>query len=139
MNSLAFGKFRLQTGVRIEATQDSMLGNVVTLDTSGNYSSVAQATGHKSYTNVFPSIQAQYRIGSDTVLRAAYGMGIARPNFGDLAPFITDDPTSSVPISAGNPNLKPTHAQNFDLLLENYIKPDGLIQIRGFNKHLTDP
>jgi TonB-dependent receptor len=139
MNTLAFGKFRLQTGVRIEATQDSMLGNVVTLDTSGNYSSVAQATGHNSYTNVFPSIQAQYRFGSDTVLRAAYGMGIARPNFGDLAPYITDDPTSRIPISAGNPSLKPTHAQNFDLLLEHYIKPVGIIQIGGFYKYLTDP
>ncbi len=139
MNTLSFGKFRLQTGVRIEATQDSMVGNVVTLDTSGNFASVLPTTGKNSYTDVFPSIQAQYRFGSDTVLRAAYGMGIARANFGDLAPFITDDPTSSVPISAGNPNLKPTHAQNFDLLLEHYIKPVGLIQIGGFYKYLTDP
>ncbi len=139
MNTTSFGRLRLQTGVRIEATEDSMLGNVVTLDSGGNFSSVAPTTGKNSYTNVFPSVQAQYRLGSDTVLRGAYGMGIARPNFGDLAPFITDDPTSSIPISAGNPNLKPTHAQNFDLLLEHYIKPVGLIQIGGFYKYLTDP
>jgi len=68
-------------------------------------------------------------------------MGIARPNFGDVAPFVLYDPTSSnsFPVSAGNPDLKPTHAQNADLLIERYLKPLGLIQFGGFYKYLTDP
>jgi outer membrane receptor protein involved in Fe transport len=62
---------------------------------------------NNSYTNVFPSVQAQYRFGSDTILRGAYGMGIARPNFGDIAPYFVNDPTSNPEFSQGNPNLKP--------------------------------
>jgi TonB-dependent receptor len=97
-------------------------------------------TKNHSYIDVFPSIQAQYRFGSDTILRAAYGAGIARPNFSDQAPFQSFDPTNpNVPVSAGNPNLLPTHAQNFDLLLEHYFKTVGIIQGGVFYKSLTDP
>jgi len=79
MNTIGFGRLRLQTGVRIEATKDSLLGNVVVLDSNGDFSSTSPFPAKNSYTNVFPSVQAQFRLNSDTVLRATYGMGIARP------------------------------------------------------------
>jgi TonB-dependent receptor len=139
MNTISVGRFRLQAGVRVESTADALRGNSVTLD-NGNFVSSSPVFGSNSYIDAFPSVQAQYRFGTDTVLRAAYGMGIARPNFGDIAPFATCDPTASQPqCSAGNPNLKPTHAQNFDILVEHYIKPVGLIQGGFFYKALTDP
>ena len=140
MNTISLGRLRLQTGLRIEATKDSLLGTVVNLDTNGNFVSSSPLPAHNSYTNVFPSVQAQYRIGSDTILRGSYGMGIARPNFYDMSPYLTDDPTNpNVPVSAGNPALKPTHGQNFDILLEHYLKPVGIIQFGAFYKYLTDP
>ena len=142
MNTISFGKLRLQTGVRIEATQDDLRGNVFcpTPDSTCP-SSISPLLRNNSYTDVFPSVQAQYRLTSDTVLRAAYGMGIARPNFGDQAPFVIYDPNGSPsqPVTAGNADLKPTHAQNFDVLLERYLKPVGLIQAGAFYKYLTDP
>ena len=94
-----------------------------------------------TYINVFPSLQAQYRFGADTTLRLAYGIGIARPNFGDIAPFVNVDPNANpnVPVSIGNPKLKPTHAQNFDILVEHYFKPLGVIQGGFFYKALTNP
>src|SRR5205807_1630863 len=42
-------------------------------------------------------------------------------------------------VSAGNPLLKPEHAQNFDLAIERYLKPVGVIQAGVFYKYLTDP
>ncbi len=141
MNTISFGKLRLQTGLRIESTGDSLLGTEVTLDSGGNFAGLAPLRAKNTYTDFFPSIQAQYALTPQTVLRAAYGMGIARPNFGDIAPYVLYDPTSnnSFPVSAGNPDLKPTHAQNFDLVIERYLKPVGLIQFGGFYKDLTDP
>ena len=141
MNTISFGRLRLQGGVRIEATKDSLLGNQVTDPTGTGNLVVSPFTVDNTYTNVFPSVQAQYRFGADTVLRAAYGMGIARPNFGDIAPFLIYDPTgnASVPLSAGNPNLKPTHGQSFDILIEHYLKQVGLIQAGVFYKSLSDP
>jgi len=140
MNTISFGNLRLQAGLRIEATQDSLLANKLNLDSSGNFVPPAiPQTTHNSYVDAFPSVQVQYRFGADTVLRAAYGRGIARPNFGDIAPYFIDDPTSNPEFSAGNPNLKPTHAHNFDLLAEHYFKPLGLIQGGVLYKALTDP
>jgi TonB-dependent receptor len=139
MNTISFGKLRLQAGVRIESTHDSLLAN--SLDLTTDPITVTPLTQKNTYTNVFPSVQVQYRLGSDTILRGSYGMGIARPNFGDTAPYLIFDPIGNpnVPITAGNPNLKPTHAQNFDVLLEHYFKPLGLIQGGFFYKALSDP
>ena len=39
----------------------------------------------------------------------------------------------------GNPNELPTHANNYDLLLEQQLKPFGLIQTGFFYKQLTNP
>ncbi len=139
MNTITFGALRVQAGVRVESTGDNLRANNVTLDGGGNFQSVSPLIKNNNYIDVFPSIQAQYRFGSNTVLRAAYGMGIARPNFGDIAPFFIDDPTSNPEFSQGNPNLKPTHAQNFDLLAEHYFSPVGILQAGFFYKALTDP
>jgi TonB-dependent receptor len=141
MNSINFGNWRFQAGVRVESTQDDLHAFLLNLN-NGNFipPPVPLATT-SSYINAFPSVQAQYRFNSDTTLRLSYGMGIARPNFGDQAPFRSVDPNANptVPVSAGNPNLKPTHAQNFDVLVEHYFKPLGVIQGGFFYKALTNP
>jgi TonB-dependent receptor len=140
MNTISFGRLRLQAGLRFESTADSLRAvNVVVDPANANQFIVTPVATNKSYLNPFPSVQAQYRIGSDTVLRAAYGMGIARPNFGDSAPYFSEDPNSFPRFRRGNPNLKPTHGQNFDLLAEHYLKPLGLIQGGVFYKALTNP
>jgi TonB-dependent receptor len=140
MNTISLGKFRLQTGVRVESTGDSLHANNTTFDPNGNLTSVTPVVKNNSYVDAFPSVQLQYRFSSDTDVRAAYGMGIARPNFQDIAPFNYFDQSASQPqTSQGNPNLKPTHAQNFDLLFEHYIQQVGVIQGGVFYKALTDP
>ena len=143
MNTINFGKARVQVGVRVEGTQDSFVGNQINVNGRDFVpGSLVQVPGEASYVDVLPSVQFQYRVGSDTLLRAAYGMGISRPNFGDLPPFVTFDPTiapGQPSVSAGNPNLKPTHAQNFDFLVERYLKNVGIIQGGVFYKYLTDP
>jgi TonB-dependent receptor len=140
MNTISFGRLRVQAGLRVESTGDALRAvNVVPDPTNSQKFIVTPVSTNKSYINPFPSVQAQYRFGSDTILRAAYGMGIARPNFGDLAPYFSQDPHSFPTFRAGNPNLKPTHGQNFDILLEHYLKPLGLIQGGFFYKALTNP
>jgi TonB-dependent receptor len=65
-------------------------------------------------------------------------MGIARPNFSDLPPFILESNQDQT-LLVGNPALKPTRANNYDLLLERYLKPVGLIQAGMFYKDLSNP
>lgn len=140
MNTIGFGRVTLQAGVRIEGTSDSYNANQVNLS-GGTYVSTTPVSGNSGYVNVLPSVQVQYRLQSDTLLRAAFGIGISRPNFQDIVPSRQVDPnTSPYPsIQAGNPALKPTKGYNYDLLAEHYFKPLGILQGGFFYKSLTNP
>jgi len=140
MNTITFGRARLQTGLRFETTQSNFLGYHVTFNALGDYVSTDPVRGNHTYTNVLPSIQFQYALTPSTNLRAGYGRGIARPNFSDLPPFIVEnDQGPGQSVTLGNPALRPTKAHNFDLLLERYLKPVGIIQAGVFYKDLSDP
>lgn len=55
-------------------------------------------------------------------------------------PYITEDrSTNPTTFSLGNPNLKPEHANSYDLLVQHYLKPFGVIQAGFFYKDLSDP
>jgi len=142
MNTITLGRVRLQGGLRFEGTQGSFLGTQANFDPSGNFLSDTRVPGAQSYLDVLPSVQLQYNINGSTNIRAAYGRGIARPNFGDLPPFALLDQGGiggTTRVSTGNPALKPTRANNFDLLFEHYLKTVGIIQAGWFYKDLTDP
>jgi TonB-dependent receptor len=138
------GKWRLQGGVRFEGTGTHFLANQLTTntDSQGNplpptITPIRQDTG---YFNALPSVQAQYQLQKDTNLRFGYGRGISRPNIGDLVPTTTVDPNASPKsINKGNPNLLPTKANNYDVLIEHYFQPLGILQAGYFYKQLSDP
>jgi len=139
MNTITLGRVRLQAGLRFEGTQGSFLGHqVVTDPVKGTF--VAPASGEQTYVDVLPSVQFQYTFEANTKLRLSYGRGIARPNFADLPPSGSVDFTTTPNQAAvGNPNLIPTHAHNYDILIEHYLKTVGIIQAGWFYKALTDP
>jgi len=139
MNTIDVGRWRLVTGVRFEGTNEAVQGNNVTLDpTTGVLATISPVNVNSSYLDPLPSVSVKYQFPHDIALRAAYGRGISRPNFSDLPPYLTHNgPNQEIDI--GNPNLKPTHANNFDLLYEQYLKPLGLIQAGFFYKQLSDP
>src|SRR5579863_9957752 len=156
MNTLQFGRIRLQTGLRFEGTQESLLGYQVFFDSNGALctpgenatdptcppnltSPIASLTRNSSYLDVFPSAQLKFALGQDSAIRVSYGRGIARPNFGDLPPTFSYQGSNTNEIDIGNPDLKPTRANNFDVLFEKYLKPLGVIQGGFFYKQLSDP
>ena len=140
MNTVDFGRVRLQTGLRFEHTSENVLGFHIQLDDNGDYvpGSTTPVRRDSSYLDVLPSVQVRFALGRDSAIRAVYGRGIARPNFGDLPPFQVRDDSGQM-LSVGNPDLKPTHSNNFDLLFEQYLRPLGLLQAGVFYKDLSDP
>jgi TonB-dependent receptor len=144
MNTISFGRARVETGVRIETTQSHFTGYKVIFGTVPDpvtgalYQSTAPVAGDHTYVNVLPSVNFQYAFTPNTILRAGYGRGIARPNFSDLPPTILESDVDSQ-ITVGNPNLKPTSANNFDVLMERYLTHVGRIQGGVFYKDLRDP
>jgi TonB-dependent receptor len=153
MNTIQFGRVRLQAGLRFEGTDESVLGYHVFFDAStgdlcgsastdvscqGVTNPIAPVRRNHSYLDPLPSVQVRFGLGQDSDIRVSYGRGIARPNFSDLPPFFNNQ-DSDTRIAIGNPDLKPTHANNFDLLLEQYLKPLGVIEGGFFYKQLSDP
>jgi TonB-dependent receptor len=87
--------------------------------------------------NLFPSLQARYEFTPTTIGRASYSSTIARPGFNQANPAATIDPNLFL-VSQGNPNLKPTVSQNFDLSLERYLDRGGIISLGVFDKELSN-
>lgn len=143
-NVIFFGKFRLQGGVRFDNDATHFYANKITAnyDSTGNPlpPTITPNRQNASYFNVLPSVSLQYQLQPNTDLRAVYGRGLARPNIGDVVPATVIDPnqTPYPTISTGNPNLQPTKANNYDLLVEHYFQPLGIVQVGYFYKQLSD-
>ena len=103
------------------------------------YSAVG-INNNPSYLDVLPSVQMRYALTPNSALRAVYARGVARPDPYQLVPYVSEDQTASpVTVGVGNPNLKPEHANNYDLLYEDYLNPLGLVQAGFFFKQLNAP
>jgi TonB-dependent receptor len=158
MNTIDFGKLHLQTGLRIEGTQMMTFGYNLTFNGPALSSTAADSmpqcattaspscyyfTGvnnNPSYVDLLPSVQARYSLTANSALRAVVARGIARPDPYQLIPYVTEDSTASpATVAVGNPSLRPEHANNYDLLYENYLHPLGLLQAGFFFKQLTAP
>ena len=141
MNTVDLGsKFHLQTGLRIEATNENNTGYLVVNDNDGNYLSTSPVNGGGSYIDLFPSMQLRYNMDSSSDLRAVYGRGISRPDPYDLVPYETLDETRTPNReSIGNPALVAEHAEDFDVLYEKFLPSVGMIEGGYFYKYLTQP
>jgi TonB-dependent receptor len=141
MNTVDLGsRFHLQTGLRIEATNESNTGYLVINDLDGIYVSTDPVTAGGSYIDLLPSVQFRYNIDSNSDIRAVYGRGISRPNPYDLVPYKTLDETRQPNReNIGNPALVAEHAEDFDLLYEKFLPSVGMIEGGYFYKHLTQP
>jgi TonB-dependent receptor len=136
-NSIDFGRWRLYTGLRFETTNEGVRG-AITQSTNGKYVSTSAQTTSSDYVDALPSAQLRYALTPNSGIRFAYGRGLARPDYSQLPPYLTYDDTRKS-VSVGNPNLSPTHANNYDLLYEHYLNPLGMIQAGFFYKDITDP
>ncbi len=125
---LIFPKLEVFGGVRAENTsQDIHVRQDVT-----NANEIT-----KNYTDILPSISFKYKLTDITNLRAAYFASIARPAYFELSP--TTPSTTGGVQTEGNPGLKHTTANNFDVRYELFPKADEQIFIGAYYKQLTNP
>jgi len=135
MNSVDLSaRARLVAGVRIEST------HVDTLSFNTN-TGLENFTAGGDYTDVLPSASFKFAMTPNTALRLVYSRGLSRPNPQDISKAVgaVNDTQTPPTVSLGNPNLRPEHANNYDVLLEQYLAPLGLIQAGYFYKSLSDP
>ncbi len=88
--------------------------------------------------DILPSIGLVYHAGENTNIRTSYGRTIALPTLREMSPFASED-FGVARVFVGNPNLKRTLIDNFDLRLEWFTRPGEVIALSGFYKRMRDP
>jgi TonB-dependent receptor len=140
MHTSDVGAVHVNLGLRAEVTNSSYTGHVASKPQGGT-TTVTTTPGSQTYVDLFPSVQLKYSLGDRSDIRAAVTRGIARPNYIDLAPHLSGTTCTSCKnsfgnLSAGNPDLKPQRAWNFDVLGEHYMTRAGLLSAGLFYKKI---
>ena len=103
-----------------------------------------------SYTDVLPTANVRFRLTDELQLRFAAGKAMVRPTFTQMSPYTsigfaflgnTGYQPALVNASSGtggNPELKPTRANQFDGSLEWYFAPTGSLTFDAFYKKIHD-
>jgi TonB-dependent receptor len=130
-----FGRLGVLAGVRVEATHATYTGFS---DNNVDQEFVFQSR-KTDYTNAFPTVQLRYRINPDMQARATWSTGIGRPGFLQNSNSVVSnhDPTDPQ-ITIGNPTLKPTTGNVFDVDFEWQLPHAGILQLGAFDDEFSN-
>jgi TonB-dependent receptor len=122
-------KLNLIAGLRIENNQQKLSSNKLT----------GEAIKYDNKVNsMLPSANLTYNFNEKSLLRAAYGNTINRPEFREIAPFSFYDFVNNRVI-IGNEELKNAEISNFDLRYEFYPTPSEVVSVAAFYKNFKNP
>ncbi len=130
------GGLHLLAGMRFEETQGNYRANAVTTQLDGTRT-ISPVTNRQGYFNYFPTVQASYAVTPTLLARASYSTAIGRPGFNQITAATTVDIGNNT-VTTGNPNLKPTTADSFDVALEQTLPNGGIASIQGFDKEFQN-
>jgi len=149
--NLAGERWRADIGGRLVATKVSSVGygaSIATIipragtqDNAVAFNEVEPITGGGDYLRLLPAANFAYDLADGLRVRLAASQAISRPTFAELSP--AKDATSAqsgtyIIYDAGNPNLKPTEANQLDLSLEYYPSNRLALTAAAFYKHITN-
>jgi TonB-dependent receptor len=101
----------------------------------------------QSYNDVLPTLNIRFKLEDNLQWRFAGGRAMSRPNFSQLQNSnslnfaftgFTPSAGTGYTATAGNPNLKPTIADQFDTSLEWYFAPAGSLTGDLFYKKISN-
>ena len=90
------------------------------------------------YRDWLPSVNLTYLLTEDVNIRLGYSKTLARPEFRELAPFSYFDFLANELVQ-GNPDLKRSLINNFDLRFEYFPQGGELVAVSLFYKKFNDP
>ncbi len=95
------------------------------------------STASKNYTDVLPSLNVNFHLSDDQIVRVGASVAVSRPPLDELR--VGNSISASPPYtgSQGNPLLNPYKADQVDLDYEWYFRPEALFAVAGYFKHLN--
>jgi TonB-dependent receptor len=130
MGTFRFGRTTLITGLRME--QNTFKSRTY------RYNSNAPAApttinAKRDYTMWLPGLHLRHELAKNLILRESYNRSYSRPDVNNLVAGLNLN-TITGNISGGNPNLKETTSDNYDMQLEYYTAKGGLYSAGVFYK-----
>jgi len=123
-----FKKLQLLGGARVENTNQSF--------TTAVPENIPGKSGSKKYQDILPSGSIKFSPNGKQNIRANYYSSISRPSFYELIPYTIQGEDFN---EIGNPYLKHTKADNYDLRYELFPKPTEQFLVGIFYKNIVDP
>ncbi|MEX2044154.1 MAG: TonB-dependent receptor [Opitutus sp.] len=134
---MRINRLRMLGGVRLEETRVKGDIPVENSDEDGALRWSERAIVKGSYRTWFPSAHFRFDLTPSMVLTSSYSTTIGRPGFGDIAGTIEPD-HEDFEVDVGNPSLKPQYSKNYDLSIEYYFEPAGMLSLGVFHKEISD-
>ncbi len=146
-------RWRADAGLRLVHTKVTSTGYSVELapglikipgasaDYIVNLTDPVPVSGGGSYTKALPAVNFSYDLKPDLRLRLAASKVISRPSLFQLSTSVDWSNWSSgsfITYHAGNPDLKPTEANQFDASLEWYASPRSYVAAAVFYKKVKN-
>ncbi|KXK50319.1 MAG: TonB-dependent receptor [Chlorobi bacterium OLB5] len=127
------GKFRFVAGLRFEYSEQKMQG----FDRTSPVVAIPINVNLKT-NDYLPSFNLTYSLSDKTNIRGSVSQTVSRPELRELAPFGFVDFVTDGDFS-GNPDLKSSLIQNYDLRFEHYPNAGEILAISFFYKHFNQP
>jgi hypothetical protein len=133
-----YGQFKFMATHQLQ-----ILGGARIEYTNQNYTTAAPKTynlkdGRIWYTDVLPSLHLKYEITKKQSIRASYFNSLVRPGFFEITPYYLEA-TEDQYAAQGNPTLKHTTADNFDLRYELFPGGSDQVLAGAFYKTIHNP
>ncbi|VUD68779.1 hypothetical protein TDB9533_04138 [Thalassocella blandensis] len=121
----AYAKWSGNLGVRYVDTQQDTVGY--------EQDSGSPIQTENTYSDILPSVNLQYLLRDDVIVRAAIAKTMSRPSFTDLNPGGVIIPLEERAV-VGNARLEPFRADQFDLSMEWYFQEGAIFSLAYFFK-----
>jgi TonB-dependent receptor len=137
MANFTFDQFEIIAGARVEHTEMDSSGVTYGIEeiNDDDVITITRNDFSKDYTNWMPGVHFKYTVSENLITRASWTNTIARPTFGQNFPGLLND---NGEVEAGNPDLDPYEASNFDLSVEYYAESLGLFSAAVFYKDVEN-
>ena len=103
--------------------------------TSVGVAGETKATRKSDYNKWLPSANLTLEVMEDVLVRASANRNLSRPNMSSMTATVNATPINGN-ISVGNPGLKPTVADSYDLGVEWYFAEESVLGLTLFHKDI---
>lgn len=134
LGSFTFGRLGVLSGARLEHTDYTGKAYRVNQSTAA-ITGIQRPTTKLRDTQVLPGIHFNLALSPRLIARAAVYRTLARPAGADLLPSSTVNDSART-ITEGNPALGVTDSVNWDVSLEYYLRPIGVVSVGAFRKDI---